>query len=134
MRRTTRKVRIQVVMESAAGEPMDTREIAYIHRGERRSDTVGLTLEEAKTALEGFQRTIVEPQTAEYLRTQRHCSHGGKWRHHKGQHTVTRRTVFGKFQLKSPRLYHCQCQLPLRNRRSDRRCHDLSLLYGAVTK
>jgi hypothetical protein len=105
------RVRIQVVIESAAGKPTDVHEIMGITREELRPDTLGLTLEEAKTVLEGIQRTIVEQQTAEYLRTQSHCPHCGNKRYHKGQHTVTLWTLFGKFRLQSPRLYHCQCRL-----------------------
>src|SRR5437870_1180565 len=100
------RVRIQVVIESAAGKPTDVREIMGITREELGPDTVGLTLEEAKTALAGIQRTIVEQQTTEYLRTQSHCPHCGNKRYHKGAHTITIRTLFGKFRLKSPRLYH----------------------------
>ena len=54
------KVRIQVVIESEAGETVDAHEIAEIHRKELRPETLGLTLEEAKTVLEGIQRTIIE--------------------------------------------------------------------------
>src|SRR5262249_29420961 len=103
------KVRVQIVIGTGADEPEDAQSIIELTRTELRPDTLGLTLEEAKTVLAGIQRTIVEQQTAEYLRTQSHCPHCGKRHHHKGQHTVTLRTVFGKVRLKSPRLYHCQC-------------------------
>src|SRR5690242_15263090 len=104
------KVRVQVVIEAAVGEPLDVHEIMCIDREELRPDTVGLTLDEAKTVLERLQQQIVEQQTAEYLRTQSRCSHCGNKRYSKGNHTVTLRTVFGKLRLKSPRFYHCQCQ------------------------
>ena len=104
------QVRIQVVIESEAGETVDAHEIAGIHRKELRPETLGLTLEEAKTVLEGVQRTIVEQQTAEYLQMQSRCPHCGTKRSHKGDHTVTLRTLFGKLRVKSPRVYHCQCQ------------------------
>jgi hypothetical protein len=104
------KMRVQVVIESTAGESTDVQEIACLHREELRPDTVGLTLEEAKTMLERMQQRIVEQQTVEYLHTQSHCPHCGKKRYHKGAHTVRLHTLFGKLRLKSPRLYHCQCQ------------------------
>jgi hypothetical protein len=104
------KVRVQIVIETGTGEPEDAQDIIELTRTELRPDTLGLTLEEAKMVLAGIQRTIVDQQTAEYLRTQSHCSHCGKRHHHKGQHTVTLRTLFGKLRLKSPRLYHCQCR------------------------
>src|SRR5215813_3637383 len=104
------KMRVQVVIESAAGEPPDVHEIACLHREELRPDTVGLTLEEAKTVLERIQQRLVEQQATEYLRTQRYCPQCGNKRHHKGDHTVTLRTLFGKLHLKSPRFYHCECR------------------------
>jgi len=65
------KMRVQVVIDSTAGEPTDVHEIACLHRKELRPDTVGLTLEEAKTVLERMQQRIVEQQAAEYLRTRK---------------------------------------------------------------
>ena len=41
---------------------------------------------------------------------QSRCPHCGTKRSHKGDHTVTLRTLFGKLRFKSPRVYHCQCQ------------------------
>ena len=38
------KVRIQVVIESAAGEPADVHDIACLKREELQPNTVGLTL------------------------------------------------------------------------------------------
>src|SRR5262249_13571330 len=105
------KVRVQVIIETQAGEPVDVHDIACIQSEELRPDIVGLTLEEAKTILERIQQRIVEQQATEYLHTQRHCPHCGHKRYHKGNHTVTIRTLFGKLRLKSPRFYHCQCQL-----------------------
>src|SRR5262249_54832397 len=144
------KVRVQVVIESAAGEPADVQEIGCIQREELRPDTVGLTLEEAKTVLERLQQRIVEQQAAEYLRTQSHCPHCGKRRYRKGEHTVTLRTLFGKLHLHSPRLYHCQCQphptrtfSPLAERLPERSTPELLYLetkwaslmsYGITTK
>src|SRR5690349_15697263 len=104
------KMRVQVVIESAGGESTDVQEIACIQREELRPDTVGLTLAEAKTVLERVQQRLVEQQAAEYLQTQSCCPHGGTKRYHKGAHTVTLRTLFGKLRLKSPRVYHCPCQ------------------------
>ena len=104
------KVRVQVVIENEACQTGEVRDLIGIERKELRPDTVGLTLEEAKTVLERLQQAIVEQQTAEYLRTQTHCSRCGKQRYRKGEHTITLRTLFGKLHLSSPRLYHCQCQ------------------------
>jgi len=104
------KVRVQVVIESEAGEAAEVHEIAGVEREELRLDTLGLTLEEAKAVLEGIQHAIVEQQTAEYLSSQTACPHCEKRRYHKGRHTVTVHTLFGKLRLRSPRFYHCQCR------------------------
>ena len=104
------KVRVQVVIESAVGEPTDVHEIACLEREELRPDTVGLTLDEAKTVLERIKQRIVEQPAAEYLRAQSRCPHCGNKRYQKGAHIVTLHTLFGKLRLKSPRFYHCQCQ------------------------
>src|SRR5262249_32458316 len=98
------KMRVQVVIESAVGESTDVQEIACLEREELRPDTVGLTLDEAKMVLEQMQQRLVEEQAAESLRTQSHCPHCGAKRYHKGTHTVTLHTLFGKLRLKSPRF------------------------------
>jgi hypothetical protein len=144
------KVRVQVVIETEAGESGDVQEILEIERTELRPDTMGLTLDEAKTVLERIQQRVVEQQAAEYLRRQSRCPHCGNKRRHKGEHTVTIRTLFGKLQLKSPRLYHCQCQphfsrtfSPLAERLPERSTPELLYLetkwaslmsYGMTTK
>jgi predicted nucleic-acid-binding Zn-ribbon protein len=144
------KVRVQVIIETEAGEPADVHEIACIKRKELRPDTLGLTLDEAKMVLERMQQTLVEQQTAEYLRSQSRCPHCGNKRYHKGEHAITVRTLFGKLHLKSPRFYHCQCQhhasrtfSPLAERLSERSTPELLYLetkwaslmsYGITTK
>jgi hypothetical protein len=144
------KVRVQVVIETEAGNPGEIQEILEIERAELRPETVGLTLDEAKTVLERLQQRIVEQQAATYLRTQSHCPHCGAKRYHKGDHTVALRTLFGKLRLKSPRFYHCRCQphpprtfSPLAERLPERSTPELLYLetkwaslmsYGLTTK
>lgn len=67
------KVRVQVAIETEAGESGEVQEILEIERTELRPDTVGLTLDEAKMVLERIQQRIVEQRAAAYLRTQSHC-------------------------------------------------------------
>ncbi|MBA3804371.1 MAG: DUF4158 domain-containing protein [Acidobacteria bacterium] len=71
---------------------------------------LGLTLVEAKSLLAGVQRTIVEEQITEYLAEQSACPECDKKRLHKGAHTIVYRTLFGKLQLSSPRLFNCGCR------------------------
>jgi hypothetical protein len=144
------KVRVQVVIETEASEPGDVQDIMEIEREELRPETVGLTLEEAKTVLERIQHPIVEQQATAYLQTQSRCPHCGNKRYHKGDHTVTIRTLFGKLKLQSPRFYHCPCQphptqtfSPLAERLPERSTPELLYLetkwaslmsYGMTTK
>ena len=65
--------RVQLVIETEASESRDVQEIMEIEREGLRPETMGLTLDEAKTVLERLQQQIVERQAAEYLRTQSHC-------------------------------------------------------------
>src|SRR5262245_5353738 len=103
------KIRVQVIVESDDGAGEVVQEIARLERGQLRSEELGLTLAEAKGLLEGLQRTVVEQQIAEYSKQQSSwlC---GQQRLHKGAHDIVYRTVFGKLDLSSPRLFHCPCQ------------------------
>ena len=104
------KVRIQMVIEAEEGEPEQVEEIARLERGSLRPEELGLTLAEAKGLLHGMQQAMVTEQIAEYLEKFRTCPHCGTPRTRKGQHPIAYRTVFGKLNIVSPRLYDCPCQ------------------------
>src|SRR5262249_44030847 len=104
------KIRVQVIVESDDGAGEIVQEITPLERGQLRPEEFGLTLAEAKGLLEGLQRTVVEQQIAEYPKQQSSCPLCGQQRLHKGAHDIVYRTVFGKLDLSSPRLFHCPCQ------------------------
>jgi hypothetical protein len=104
------KIRVQVIVESDVGVGEMVQEIAQLERGHLRPEELGLTLAEAKGLLEGLQRTVVEQQIAEYSKQQSSCSLCSKPRSHKGAHAIVYRTLFGKIELSSPRLFHCRCK------------------------
>ena len=104
------KVRIQMVIEAENGEPEKVEEILRLERGTLRTEDLGLTLAEAKKLLRGMQQTLLTEQVAEYLATLQECPDCGAHRTRKGQHYIVYRTLFGKFNLISPRLYDCPCQ------------------------
>jgi len=105
------KIKVQVVIETDGGNMKAVENIAYLERGPLQPEDLGLTLDEAKNLLESMQRILVEQQVAEYLGQQTHCPGCGKKRLNKGQHhRLVYRTLFGKLQLPSVRLYHCGCQ------------------------
>src|SRR5262245_8624317 len=104
------KIRVQVIVESDDGVGEVVQDLARLERGQLRPEELGLTLAEAKGLLEGLQRTVVERQIAEYSRQQSSCSLCSKPRSHKGAHAIVYRTLFGKIEICSPRLFHCRCQ------------------------
>ncbi len=104
------KIKVQVLIESDSGESELLREVVQLERGPLQPEQLGLTLCEAKAALEGIQQTMVEQQTAEYLAQQADCPDCGKRRRHKDSSRIPYRTLFGKLRLESPRLYHCDCR------------------------
>ena len=104
------KVRIQVVIEAEDGESEKVEEIVRLERGTLRQEELGLTLAEAKVLLHGMQQAIVTEQIAKYLEEFKTCPHCGAPRTRKGQHPIAYRTVFGKLNIVSPRLYDCSCR------------------------
>lgn len=104
------KMRIQVVIEAENGEPEKVEEIARLERGALHPEELGLTLAEAKVLLHGMQQAVVTEQIVEYLEKFKTCPDCGAHRTRKGRHPLVYRTLFGKFNLVSPRLYDCPCQ------------------------
>ena len=104
------KVRIQVVIESDNHDTPITDEVTCIQRGNLTPETLGLTLAEAKGLLANVQANMVKEQTAEYIEQQRRCPLCGEPRGEKGYHDILFRSLFGKMEIPSPRLYTCSCQ------------------------
>lgn len=104
------KVRIQVIIESDSHDTPITDEVACIQRGDLAPETLGMTLAEAKGLLANIQASMVREQTAEYVEQQRRCPLCGKMRGEKGRHDIVFRSLFGKMEIPSPRLYTCSCQ------------------------
>ena len=112
------KIRIQIVMEAANGESERIEDIAELERSSPQPETLGLTLAESKTLLQGIQQRMVSEQVSEYMAQFNTCSDCGARRTKKGQHTLVYRTLFGKLNLISPRLYDCACHQPHQARHS----------------
>jgi len=87
-----------------------TEEIACIQRGDLTPETLGLTLAEAKDLLANVQANMVKEQTTEYVEQQCRCPLCGETRGEKGHHDIVFRSLFGKMEIPSPRLYACSCQ------------------------
>ena len=104
------KVRIQMVFEAEGGRPEVIEEVGQLQRGPLRPSELGLSLAEAKSLLHGMQQVMVAEQVDQYLGQFKTCTLCGAPRTRKGHHTVVYRTLFGKLNLHSPRLYDCPCQ------------------------
>jgi hypothetical protein len=105
------RIKVQITLESGEGES-EMVEVARLERGPLRSDTVGLSLAEARAILAGLEQTLVERQTAEFVAQAQRCSRCGRDRPCKGHHRIVVRTPFGKLKLDSPQLYRCPCEAP----------------------
>jgi hypothetical protein len=105
-------------MEAANGETERVEDIAELERSSPQPETLGLTLAESKTLLQGIQQRMVSEQVAEYMAQFNTCPDCGARRTKKGQHTLVYRTLFGKLNLISPRLYDCACHQPHQQRHS----------------
>ena len=99
------KVRIQMVFESEDGKPQVIEEVGQLQRGPLRPSEMGLSLAEAKSLLHGMQQSMVAEQVDQYLSQFKTCAHCNAQRTKKGQHTIVFRTLFGKLNISSPRLY-----------------------------
>ena len=104
------KVRIQMVFGAEGGRPEVIEEVGQLQRGPLRPSELGLSLAEAKSLLHGMQQVMVAEQVDQYLGQFKTCTLCGAPRTRKGHHTVVYRTLFGKLNLHSPRLYDCPCQ------------------------
>lgn len=104
------KIKIQVVVELDNGETQIIQEVSKIERSALQPENLGLSIAESKTLLQNIQSTLVERQVAEYLAQNSSCLHCEKKLLHKDKRTIVYRTLFGKLNLHSHRLFNCACQ------------------------
>ncbi|MBX3060260.1 MAG: hypothetical protein KF770_27700 [Anaerolineae bacterium] len=105
------RIRIQVIIEHD-DETLETivEEIGCLQRGDLRSETLGLTLDEGKALLGNIQQEMVKQQIAEYIEQHSACRDCEQPHRRNGRHHITYRTLFGKMRLESPRFYTCPCR------------------------
>jgi hypothetical protein len=103
------KLTLQVVIQQDDELPR-VQEIASIERDTLTPETLGLSLQEAKTVLAQLQETLVTEQVAVVVAEHLVCRQCGAAQRRKGQHQIVVRSLFGKLTLASPRLYTCACQ------------------------
>lgn len=106
-RRPIMRFKIQMVIDHEKEQTIQ--EVVVLEREDLSAETLGLTLKEAKEITGNIQKHITEAQLQEYLLLQKQCPHCKKKRSLKGYHSLTYRTLFGKLDIKSPRLMECVC-------------------------
>jgi hypothetical protein len=103
-------ITIQIVIEHESLPGPLTEEVTCLCRGDLVPENLGLTLEEGKELLAKIQERMVTQQVAEYVEQHRVCPHCEKRRGNKGKQEIVYRSLFGKLNILSPRLYTCTCQ------------------------
>lgn len=103
------KVQIKMVI-SHDNHQQTTHDILCLERQELSIETLGLTLKESKALAAKVQSTLVFEQVKEYADIFRLCTCCGKSRRIKDYYPITCRSLFGKINLKCPRVIECSCQ------------------------
>src|ERR1035438_2656799 len=88
-----------------------TYEVGVLRRdlGDLTSNSVGLSLAEAKALLGELQQRIVQTQIDEYIVCARVCNDCMKLRPLRDQRTRTLQTLFGTVRVAAPRVRVCSC-------------------------
>jgi hypothetical protein len=80
-----------------------------VERKDRSLADLGLTLAEGRSLLAEVQSFLVPEQTAGWMKSQMACHRCGSMLAHKDARSIVLRTVFGKVDVPSPRLWACSC-------------------------
>ena len=83
--------------------------VAVVERQDRSVAGLGLTLAEGRALLAEVQSVLVSHQAAGWMADQLACCRCGSVLAHKDTRSIVMRTVFGKVEIPSPRLWTCSC-------------------------
>jgi hypothetical protein len=83
--------------------------VAVVERQDRSVAGLGLTLAEGRALLAEVQSVLVSHQAAGWMENQLTCCRCGAILAHKDRRSIVMRTVFGKVEMPSPRLWTCSC-------------------------
>lgn len=78
--------------------------------GPLKAATLGLTLAESKQLLARVQQELVESQLDCHAEEQRICARCGNRRALKDYRSACFKSLFGRVDLRVPRLYECSCE------------------------
>ena len=105
------KFKVQVLLENDDGDEDLLMECIEFERENSSVENLGLSLAESKELLRKTQQAMVEKQVEKFLEQSECCPHCRRKRLSKGSHRIIYRTLFGKMELESPRLFYCGCEL-----------------------
>ncbi len=103
------KMRIEVVTVGADGSE-HRRQVLAVERNELAMETLGMSLAESKSMLEGVQDSMIAQQVGEDLERRRACSHCSRRHTAKDSGTTFVKTLFGRIPVQNPRWNRCSCQ------------------------
>lgn len=83
--------------------------VAVVERQDRSVADLGLTLAEGRALLAEVQSMQVSHQAANWMADQLACCRCGATLAHKDSRPIVMRTVFGRVEIASPRLWSCNC-------------------------
>lgn len=104
------KIKIQVVIEHD-DESIETivEEVGCLQRDIPSLETLGLSLAESKDILARIQSHLLNQQIEQHIRIHQVCPHCHQSIRRNGHQTIVYRTLFGTFNLRGQRFYHCAC-------------------------
>jgi len=103
------RIKLQLIMCNDQGDAETVTDVITLDKNHQRIKHLGLSLAESKQLLSTLQRHLLQLQVTTFLDT---CSDGpdcGTPLHLKAHSRRSFRTLFGTFQVSSPRLGHCDC-------------------------
>ena len=105
-------MRLIIEARLEAGETSETKAttVAVVERKDRSVADLGLTLAEGRALLAEVQWLLVSEQAAGWMESQLICDLCGSMLAHKDARSIVLRTVFGKVDVPSPRLWACNCE------------------------
>ncbi|CAE6818246.1 hypothetical protein R75461_05977 [Paraburkholderia nemoris] len=100
---------IEARLEGGETSETEATTVAVVERKDRSVADLGLTLAEGRALLAEVQSLLVSEQTAGWMESQLACHRCGSMLAHKDARSIVLRTVFGKIDVPSPRLWACSC-------------------------
>lgn len=105
------KFKMRILVENDEGNEILLAENIEFERESSSVENLGLSLSESKELLRKTQQTMVKEQVREFTKQSEICPHCLRKRLSKGKHRIVYRTLFGKMELDSSRLFYCHCEL-----------------------